>query len=88
MKTTESDSKLFTWLTGVFLLLFSLFTSAYMGIFQERLFSKYGKHPKEALYYTVCSNINYNKTCQLEYLTKWNSFVSVPNVFQLAGFTA
>ena len=37
---------------GVFLLTFALILSTRMGIYQEDLFTAYGKHPKEALFYT------------------------------------
>ncbi|RVE44707.1 hypothetical protein evm_010665 [Chilo suppressalis] len=40
------------WCMGIFILTFALFVSARMGIFQESLYSKHGKHPWEALYYT------------------------------------
>ncbi|XP_038210008.1 UDP-xylose and UDP-N-acetylglucosamine transporter [Zerene cesonia] len=40
------------WCLGIAILTFALFLSARMGIFQESLYSKYGKHPWEALYYT------------------------------------
>ena len=41
------------WLAvGIFLLTFALFLSARMGIYQEHLFTRYGKHAKEALFYT------------------------------------
>ncbi|RXG53879.1 UDP-xylose and UDP-N-acetylglucosamine transporter, partial [Armadillidium vulgare] len=40
-----------TWLQGIFILTFALFLSARMGIYQECLYTKYGKHPKEALFY-------------------------------------
>lgn len=40
------------WCLGIAILTFALFVSARMGIFQESLYSKYGKHPWEALYYT------------------------------------
>lgn len=41
------------WLmVGIGLLTFALFMSARMGIYQEVIYGKYGKHPKEALYYT------------------------------------
>ncbi|XP_067683068.1 UDP-xylose and UDP-N-acetylglucosamine transporter-like [Haliotis asinina] len=39
------------WLVGVSLLSFALFMSAWMGIFQEQTYSKFGKHPSEALFY-------------------------------------
>lgn len=43
----------FWWTIGILLLTAALFISARMGIYQETLFVKYGKNPKEALYYTV-----------------------------------
>ncbi|XP_078677299.1 UDP-xylose and UDP-N-acetylglucosamine transporter-like [Branchiostoma floridae x Branchiostoma belcheri] len=39
------------WLLGIAMLTFALFMSARMGIYQEVLYSKHGKHPKEALFY-------------------------------------
>ncbi|XP_056635715.1 UDP-xylose and UDP-N-acetylglucosamine transporter [Diorhabda sublineata] len=42
----------FWWMIGIFLLTGALLLSAAMGIFQERLYQKYDKHPQEALFYT------------------------------------
>ncbi|GAB1605046.1 UDP-xylose and UDP-N-acetylglucosamine transporter-like [Argonauta hians] len=39
------------WLIGIFMLLFALFMSARMGIFQETIYKKFGKHPTEALFF-------------------------------------
>ncbi|XP_029009136.1 UDP-xylose and UDP-N-acetylglucosamine transporter [Betta splendens] len=39
------------WLVGIAMLTFALLLSARMGIFQEMLYKKYGKHSKEALFY-------------------------------------
>jgi len=39
-------------LVGISLLTFALFMSARMGIYQEVIYGKYGKHPNEALFYT------------------------------------
>ncbi|XP_041058433.1 UDP-xylose and UDP-N-acetylglucosamine transporter isoform X3 [Carcharodon carcharias] len=39
------------WLIGIAMLTFALFMSARMGLFQETLYKRYGKHPKEALFY-------------------------------------
>jgi len=39
--------------TGILLLTVALFVSARMGIYQEVLYGRYGKHPRESLYYTV-----------------------------------
>lgn len=51
----ESDDDfgvLFWWSIGISLFTIALFISARMGIYQETLFKKYGKHPYEALFYT------------------------------------
>ncbi|XP_015927734.1 UDP-xylose and UDP-N-acetylglucosamine transporter [Parasteatoda tepidariorum] len=39
-------------LIGISLLTLALLISAGLGIYQERIFKKYGKHPKEALFYS------------------------------------
>ncbi|KDR17872.1 UDP-xylose and UDP-N-acetylglucosamine transporter [Zootermopsis nevadensis] len=43
---------LFWWIVGILLLTVALFVSARMGIYQEELYKRYGKHPRESLYYT------------------------------------
>lgn len=43
----------FWWTLGISLLTIALFISARMGLYQEVLYNRYGKHPQEALYYTV-----------------------------------
>ncbi|KAL0968747.1 hypothetical protein UPYG_G00271180 [Umbra pygmaea] len=48
----ELDVNVFLhWLIGIAMLTFALLMSARMGIFQETLYKKYGKHSKEALFY-------------------------------------
>ncbi|XP_033332788.1 ER GDP-fucose transporter [Megalopta genalis] len=42
----------FWWALGISLMTVALLVSARMGILQEELHKKYGKNPKEALYYT------------------------------------
>lgn len=42
----------FWWAVGIALLTLALFVSSRMGIYQEVLYKRYGKHPKEALFYT------------------------------------
>lgn len=42
----------FRWSLGIGLLTLALFVSAGMGIYQEQLYKRYGKHPFEALYFT------------------------------------
>lgn len=41
---------------GIAMLIFALLVSALMGIYQEKLYSTYGKHPEEALFYSVTKN--------------------------------
>ena len=38
---------------GILLLLFALYMSARMGIYQETVYAQFGKHPSEALFYNV-----------------------------------
>uniref|UniRef100_A0A672N790 Solute carrier family 35 member B4 n=1 Tax=Sinocyclocheilus grahami TaxID=75366 RepID=A0A672N790_SINGR len=42
------------WILGIAMLTFALLMSARMGIFQETLYKKYGKHSREALFYNHC----------------------------------
>jgi len=48
----SSGEDLFTLSIGIAMLLFALFTSARMGIYQEVLYGTHGKHPREAMFYT------------------------------------
>lgn len=45
-------SVFFWWTLGISLLTLALFLSARMGIYQEVLYKRHGKHPDEALFYT------------------------------------
>lgn len=45
-------SDYFWWVCGITILTFALFMSARMGLYQEVLYTKYGKHPREALFFT------------------------------------
>jgi len=49
---TSGFSVLFWWSLGIALLTVALFLSARMGIYQEVLYKRYGKHSDEALFYT------------------------------------
>lgn len=49
----DSGDHFFWWIIGIILLTSALLLSARMGIFQEQLYKNHGKHPEEALYYTV-----------------------------------
>jgi len=55
--TSSSTSSSSSWLSfglGIGMLTFALFMSARMGIYQEVIYAQYGKHPKEALFYSHC----------------------------------
>lgn len=52
-EAVESEN-FFWWLIGILILVAALLLSARMGIYQEKLYQHHGKHPDEALYYTVC----------------------------------
>jgi UDP-xylose/UDP-N-acetylglucosamine transporter B4 len=55
LTTTQSMdqfSSFFWWLCGIFLLSCALFLSARMGLYQEVMYKKRGKHANEALFYT------------------------------------
>ena len=54
-KANDSDDswEMVRWCVGISMLTFALFMSARMGIYQEVIYKKYGKHPKEALFYSV-----------------------------------
>ena len=42
---------------GIAMLLFAMFMSGRLGIFQETLYATYGKHPREAMFYSVRSPV-------------------------------
>ena len=48
----SADDDRFWTFVGIGLLTFALFMSARMGIYQEVIYNRHGKHPKEALFYT------------------------------------
>jgi len=49
---SHAEEEKFWLIVGITLLTFALFMSARMGIYQEVIYGKFGKHPKEALFYT------------------------------------
>ncbi|CAH1643711.1 unnamed protein product [Spodoptera littoralis] len=48
----ENKGTFLYWCIGVTILLVTLITGAFTGLQQERLYSRYGKHPNEMLFYT------------------------------------
>lgn len=51
MSREEHDEYIFWLLVGIGLLTFALFVGAAMGVYQEEIYKKHGKYPKEALFY-------------------------------------
>uniref|UniRef100_A0A023GPE3 Putative udp-n-acetylglucosamine transporter n=1 Tax=Amblyomma triste TaxID=251400 RepID=A0A023GPE3_AMBTT len=49
--TAKPESATYTKCIGIGLLLFALLLSARMGIYQETLYARHGKHPRESLFY-------------------------------------
>ncbi|XP_030380940.1 UDP-xylose and UDP-N-acetylglucosamine transporter [Scaptodrosophila lebanonensis] len=52
LKVDTSFSDFFWWGVGIALLTVALLVTAYMGIYQEVIYKRYGKHPQEALFFT------------------------------------
>ena len=52
-KQVQEENHILDWIAGIILLSTSLVLSARMGIYQEQIYSKYGRHHKEALFFTV-----------------------------------
>lgn len=51
-KTQNDEDSFFYWIIGVSMLALALFISARVGLYQEVLYKKRGKHATEALFYT------------------------------------
>ena len=60
------------WTIGVVMLSTALLISSYLAICQERMYRNYGKHPREAMFYTV----NFFLTFLFEYLALIFEFFS------------
>merc|ERR1719186_2060607 len=65
-------------MVGISLLTFALFMSARMGIFQEVVYSKHGKHPREALFYTHALPLPGFLLLAPDILNHWNIVLSSP----------
>ena len=55
--TEEGSSGLMWQFVGIGTLLFALVMSAVLGIFQETLYAKFGKYPREAMFYSVSRSV-------------------------------
>ncbi|XP_017846529.1 UDP-xylose and UDP-N-acetylglucosamine transporter [Drosophila busckii] len=91
VKDNQHESNFVWWLVGVLLLVLALFISSYMGITQELLYRRHGKHAREALYYThllplpaflfMHDNISAHWTLALQgerYICHWLGGLAVP----------
>jgi len=65
-------------MVGISLLTFALFMSAGMGIYQEVVYSKHGKHPREALFYTHALPLPGFLILAPNILNHWNIVLSSP----------
>ncbi|KAI6233879.1 hypothetical protein M3Y99_00857000 [Aphelenchoides fujianensis] len=52
----EAEKHFHEWSVGIGMLIVALIASSALSILQERLYAKHGKHPREAMFYTVSSN--------------------------------
>ena len=65
---------------GVVLLTFALILSTRMGIYQEDLFTTYGKHAKEALFYTHALPLPFFLLLSPDIVHHWNVCLASPPV--------
>ena len=74
---------------GVLLLTFALILSTRMGIYQEDLFTTYGKHAKEALFYTHALPLPFFLLLSPDILHHWNvCLASSPVLIPIIGVSA
>jgi len=77
---TQAAEDKFWLIVGITLLTFALFMSARMGIYQEVIYGKFGKHPKEALFYTHALPLPGFLLLAPDILAHWNIAMSSPLV--------
>jgi len=77
---TQAAEDKFWLIVGITLLTFALFMSARMGIYQEVIYGKFGKHPKEALFYTHALPLPGFLLLAPDILAHWNIAMSSPPV--------
>ena len=53
MAKVNNEDTFINWLFGIAILSTSLVLSARMGVYQEEIHNRFGRHPREALFYTV-----------------------------------
>ena len=53
MEKVNTQDTFINWMFGIAMLSTSLVLSARMGVYQEEIHNRFGRHPREALFYTV-----------------------------------
>jgi len=77
---SQAEEDKFWLIIGIALLTFALFMSARMGIYQEVIYGKFGKHPKEALFYTHALPLPGFLLLAPDIITHWNLAMSSPTI--------
>jgi len=54
MEKVNTQDTFINWMFGIAMLSTSLVLSARMGVYQEEIHNRFGRHPREALFYTHC----------------------------------
>jgi len=75
---SQAEEDKFWLIIGISLLTFALFMSARMGIYQEVIYKKFGKHPKEALFYTHALPLPGFLLLAPDIITHWNLAMTSP----------
>jgi len=85
---TQYEEDKFWLMVGITLLTFALFMSARMGIYQEVIYGKFGKHPKEALFYTHALPLPGFLLLAPDIITHWNiTMASSPLVIPFLNYS-
>jgi len=85
---TQLEEDKFWLIVGITLLTFALFMSARMGIYQEVIYGKFGKHPKEALFYTHALPLPGFLLLAPDIIAHWNiTMASSPLVIPILNFS-
>lgn len=56
LSLNEAEKHFKEWAIGIAMLITALVLSSYMAICQERMYTGYGKHPREAMFYIASSS--------------------------------
>ncbi|KAL3114945.1 hypothetical protein niasHT_011381 [Heterodera trifolii] len=82
----EAEKHYREWAVGVLMLSAALLISSYLAICQERMYSKYGRHPREAMFYTHAVSLPFFALMGGDILRSVRRFSSAPSALFL-GFS-